>query len=114
MGHRLAENEAREHVYGVCFKTGPPRRTGLELEWLVHDGADGRRPVHPERLDAVLAPLAEPGALPSGSRLTREPGGQVELSSLPTTALADCVQALRTDAEALAGALAADGLVLAG
>lgn len=114
MGHRLAENEAREHVYGVCFKTGPPRRTGLELEWLVHDGADARRPVRPERLDAVLAPLAEPGALPSGSRLTREPGGQVELSSLPTTALADCIGALRADAEALASALGADGLVLAG
>ncbi|MFC1436894.1 ergothioneine biosynthesis glutamate--cysteine ligase EgtA [Streptacidiphilus sp. N1-10] len=114
MGHRLVESEAREHVYGVCFKTGPPRRTGLELEWLVHDGADGRRPVRPERLEAALAPLAQPGALPHGSRLTREPGGQVELSSLPATTLAACVRALRTDAEVLAAALAAEGLVLAG
>ncbi|WP_042406824.1 ergothioneine biosynthesis glutamate--cysteine ligase EgtA [Streptacidiphilus carbonis] len=114
MGHRLAENEAREHVYGVCFKTGPPRRTGLELEWLVHDGADGRLPVRPERLEAALAPLAGPGALPAGSRLTREPGGQVELSSLPSTDLAGCVQALRADTRVLSGALALQGLVLAG
>ncbi|NED86906.1 ergothioneine biosynthesis glutamate--cysteine ligase EgtA, partial [Streptomyces sp. SID11233] len=27
-------------VRGVCFKTGPPRAVGVEVEWLVH--APGR------------------------------------------------------------------------
>ena len=113
-GSRLLEDDAQVHVYGVCFKTGPPRWTGVELEWLVHDRADGRREVPPERLDVALAKLREPGALPSGGSLTREPGGQVELSSLPAATLADCVRITRADAEVLARTLAAEGLVLAG
>jgi glutamate--cysteine ligase len=110
----LKEDDARAHVHGVCFKTGPPERTGIELEWIVHDGADPRLTVSPGRLDRALAPLAEPDGLPFGSRLTREPGGQVELSSLPAATLAGCVHALGADTAALARALAASGLVLAG
>lgn len=117
-GPRLREEDARLHAYRTCFTTGAPRVTGVELEWLVHDAADGRRPVPPERLDAALAALGGPGGrqgpLPAGGRLTREPGGQVELSSLPATGLADCVRAARADAEVLGRALAADGMVLAG
>ncbi|WP_406287635.1 ergothioneine biosynthesis glutamate--cysteine ligase EgtA [Embleya sp. NBC_00896] len=110
----LKEDDAQAHVHGVCFKTGPPARVGIELEWIVHDGVDARREVTPERLDEALAPLTGPGGLPFGSRLTREPGGQVELSSLPATTLAGCVAELRADTEALRRALAASGLVLAG
>jgi glutamate--cysteine ligase len=110
----LKEDDARAHVHGVCFKTGPPERTGVELEWIVHDGADPRTEVSPGRLDQALAPLQEPDGLPFGSRLTREPGGQVELSSLPAASLDGCVQALGADTAALAQALAASGLILAG
>ncbi len=110
----LKEDDARAHVHGVCFKTGPPAHTGVELEWIVHDGADPRMEVLPARLDEALAPLEMPTGLPFGSRLTREPGGQVELSSLPAATLAECVQALGADAAALAKALATSGLVLAG
>ena len=113
MGTGLAEHEAQAHVYGVCFKTGPPLRTGVELEWLVQDAADGRRTVDPLRVDRALEPLGRPGGLPSGARLTREPGGQVELSSLPADSLADCVRAALADTGAARGALAAEGLLLA-
>ncbi|MFI6979722.1 ergothioneine biosynthesis glutamate--cysteine ligase EgtA [Embleya sp. NPDC050154] len=113
MAAALREDDAQAHVHGVCFKTGPPARVGIELEWIVHDGADARREVAPERLDEALAPLKADG-LPFGSRLTREPGGQVELSSPPAATLAGCAEDLRADKVALEQALAASGLVLAG
>ena len=33
----LAEQQATEHIHGICLKTGPPHRVGVELEWLVRD-----------------------------------------------------------------------------
>src|ERR1700757_3007883 len=30
----LAEQQATEHIHGICLKTGPPHRVGVELEWL--------------------------------------------------------------------------------
>ncbi|HEY3483562.1 MAG TPA: ergothioneine biosynthesis glutamate--cysteine ligase EgtA, partial [Streptomyces sp.] len=42
MAADLREDEAEAHVRGVCFKTGPPARTGVELEWLVTDRSDPR------------------------------------------------------------------------
>src|SRR5215470_4410724 len=33
----LTESDAEEQVHGICFKTGPPGRVGVELEWLVFD-----------------------------------------------------------------------------
>src|SRR5690242_14971625 len=94
---KLKEDEAEAHVHGVCFKTGPPARTGVELEWLVQDRSDPRALIPVDRLDAALAPVETPGAFPRGSRLTREPGGQVELSSRPAPTLAACVEAMAED-----------------
>ena len=34
----LTESDAEEHIHGICFKTGPPRQVGVELEWLVRHG----------------------------------------------------------------------------
>ncbi|RQX00915.1 ergothioneine biosynthesis glutamate--cysteine ligase EgtA, partial [Micromonospora arida] len=28
---------AVRHLARICFKTGPPTHTGVELEWTVHD-----------------------------------------------------------------------------
>ena len=36
----LTERDAERHLHGICFKTGPPGAFGVELEWLVCDGAD--------------------------------------------------------------------------
>ncbi|MEW2519880.1 ergothioneine biosynthesis glutamate--cysteine ligase EgtA [Actinacidiphila alni] len=114
MAADLREDEAEAHVRGVCFKTGPPARTGVELEWLVHDRSDPRSLISVDRLDAALAPVERPGGLPHGSRLTREPGGQVELSSRPADTLAACVNNMAADAAALRQALDEAGLTLVG
>jgi ergothioneine biosynthesis glutamate--cysteine ligase EgtA len=114
MAADLLEEEAEAHVRGVCFKTGPPERTGVELEWLVQDRSDPHELIPVDRLDAALAPVEAPGALPRGGRLTREPGGQVELSSPPAPTLAECVESTAADLAVLRRAVESAGLVLVG
>jgi glutamate--cysteine ligase len=135
----IDEDQAAGHIHGICLKTGPPRRVGVELEWLVRDARDPALPVAAGRIaQAVLAFGAErerrerraldgeqrdgpelptssrPGVLPSGALLTTEPGGQLELSSLPADSLADLVRVTTADLAALRAAVAAAGLELAG
>ncbi|MEE1787374.1 ergothioneine biosynthesis glutamate--cysteine ligase EgtA [Streptomyces sp. SP17BM10] len=102
----------------MCFKIGPPRLVGVEVEWFVHDDRCPTEPVPPERTRAALRSLPLGGedgtSLPSGSRLTLEPGGQVELSSRPATGLLACVEDTRRDLTALRAAFAAQGLRLTG
>ncbi|MBM9504856.1 ergothioneine biosynthesis glutamate--cysteine ligase EgtA [Actinacidiphila acididurans] len=111
---KLTEDEAEARIHGVCFKTGPPARTGVELEWLVLDRSGPHDLISADRLDEALAPVEAPGALPRGSRLTREPGGQVELSSPPAATLAACVEAMTADLAVLRQTLGEAGLVLLG
>ena len=119
----IGEQQAAEHIHGICLKTGPPRRVGAELEWLVRDAHDPALPVSAERIAAAVAVFganpglpssSAPGVLPSGALLTTEPGGQLELSSLPADSLADCVRATAADLAALRAAAADAGLELAG
>jgi glutamate--cysteine ligase len=114
----LGEDEAAAHVRGICFKTGPPRRIGVELEWLVHDltapplhHPAPHSPLSPARLEPALADLRE---LPLHSALTLEPGGQVELSSQPARTLTACVESVTADLDAVRARLAEHGLGLAG
>jgi glutamate--cysteine ligase len=127
----LDEDSATGHVHGICLKTGPPRRVGVELEWLVRDARDPALPVAAGRIAAAAAAFgasranprpagpelptsARPGVLPSGALLTTEPGGQLELSSQPADSLTDLVSATTSDLAALRAVLAADGLELVG
>ena len=110
----LTESDAEEHIHGICFKTGPPRRVGVELEWLVRDDRDPGIRVDQQRVAAALAGLGAPGALPGGGRLTTEPGGQVEISSAPAEGLAPCVDITRRDLAALRHAVLPAGLCLTG
>jgi glutamate--cysteine ligase len=129
--HQIQERYAAEHIHGICLKTGPPERVGVELEWLVRDARDPSLPVPTERIAAAVAAFgavdageappsaslpsgASPGVLPSGALLTTEPGGQLELSSLPADTLGDCVHATAADAAVLRAAAAEAGLELAG
>ena len=104
----------------VCFKHGPPRLHGVELEWTVHHGADPRRALHANRLARALGPHApqtiNPHSphlpLPAGALVSVEPGGQVEISSPPTTSAAGLVSGVAADAATLAGLLEDCGLVL--
>jgi ergothioneine biosynthesis glutamate--cysteine ligase EgtA len=113
MAERLSAQDAGAHVRGVCFKTGPPALVGVELEWLVHDLVDPLRPVPRARIERALDGLGGPGAFPGGSSFSREPGGQVELSSRPGP-LADCVADIAADTAVLRARLAAHGMALAG
>ncbi|WP_338932578.1 ergothioneine biosynthesis glutamate--cysteine ligase EgtA [Streptomyces netropsis] len=103
--------DADAYVRGICFKTGPPRLLGVELEWLVHDVRDPVRPVAPPRLAAAADRLR---ALPLKSLLTVEPGGQLEFSSQPASSLASCVTEVSADLALARAELRDLGLVLAG
>src|SRR5580693_2354581 len=131
---RFTEADAEAHVHGIAFKTGPPQRVGVELEWLVRDPGDPAQPVRAEQVAAALAPFEagtlaskqgypEPEqrivryqipALPSGATLTVEPGGQLELSSAPAVTLGELVEVTGRDLAALRDAAAAAGLELCG
>jgi glutamate--cysteine ligase len=136
----LDEESASGHVHGICLKTGPPRRVGVELEWLVRDARDPALPVSAGRIAAAVTAFdadrgdpdqqgerdgdygdspelptsARPGVLPSGALLTTEPGGQLELSSQPANSLADLVAATGTDLTVLRETLADAGLEITG
>ncbi|MFJ8193889.1 ergothioneine biosynthesis glutamate--cysteine ligase EgtA [Streptomyces sp. NPDC096094] len=107
----VTEAEVEALVHGICFKTGPPRRLGVEVEWLVHELRAPRLPVSPERLEAVYSALR---AVPLRSALTVEPGGQLELSSLPAASLMECVATVSADLDAVRAVLREDGLALVG
>ncbi|QES47103.1 ergothioneine biosynthesis glutamate--cysteine ligase EgtA [Streptomyces venezuelae] len=109
--HDLTEIEAEDLVRGVCFKTGPPRLVGAELEWLVLDAEQPDRPLPAERLAAALDAV---GALPLRSRFTVEPGGQLELSSAPAGSLMECVDGLQADLDLVRAALRDRDLFLHG
>jgi ergothioneine biosynthesis glutamate--cysteine ligase EgtA len=136
-GALFTEADAEAHVHGIAFKTGPPERVGVELEWLVRDPRDPALPVRAEQVAAALdhftpseagTPASKQGyqqheerivryqipALASGATLTVEPGGQLELSSAPAVTLGDLVEVTGRDLAALRDAAAAAGLELCG
>jgi ergothioneine biosynthesis glutamate--cysteine ligase EgtA len=133
-GERFTEADAEAHIHGICFKTGPPQRVGVELEWLVRDPRDPAQPVRAEQVAAALAPFGagfparkqgypehelrivryEIPALASGATLTVEPGGQLELSSAPAVTLGELIEVTGRDLASLRGAAAAAGLELCG
>jgi glutamate--cysteine ligase len=125
----LAETDAEAHIRGICFKTGPPGRVGVELEWLVRDRDDPSAAVTPDRLTAALATLRNSGVgtadgdvyrgealqtVLNNARITVEPGGQLELSSAPAGNLGDLVDATRDDLARLRAAAGGSGLELCG
>ncbi|MFE4670642.1 ergothioneine biosynthesis glutamate--cysteine ligase EgtA [Streptomyces sp. NPDC056716] len=107
----VTEAEVEALVRGICFKTGPPRTVGVEVEWLVHELRSPWLPVTPERLEAAYAALRN---LPLRSALTVEPGGQLELSSPPAASLMECIGTVSADLDAVRAVLRADGLELTG
>src|SRR3954468_24680193 len=93
----VTEAEVEALVRGICFKTGPPRTVGVEVEWLVHELSAPQLPVTRERLEAAYAALR---TVPLKSALTVEPGGQLELSSPPAASLMECVDTVSADLDA--------------
>jgi glutamate--cysteine ligase len=112
--------QAEGYLALVCFKHGPPVHHGLELEWTVHRESDPRRPLDPDLLWQALGPHAPPNVtpesahltLPAGSRITVEPGGQLEISTLPHTSVAALISAARADTAHLRSIISDRGFVL--
>ncbi|MEV5651359.1 ergothioneine biosynthesis glutamate--cysteine ligase EgtA [Nocardia sp. NPDC052254] len=106
---------AEAYVGGVCFKQGPPRLIGAELEWLTACGvssASDSRPRLSMLADALgpyapqsISPDSPAKVLPGGSRITLEPGGQVELSSAPFDDASQLCARLLEDSQFLSGLL---------
>jgi glutamate--cysteine ligase len=97
---------ARRHIADAALTDGPVGRVGLELELHVVDL------VHPARRPtwAEVTRLADGiDALPSQSRVTLEPGGQIELSTPPAPDVVSAVAALRADEEVLRSRLRDEG-----
>ncbi|WP_320777751.1 ergothioneine biosynthesis glutamate--cysteine ligase EgtA [Streptomyces sp. CRN 30] len=107
----VTEADAEALVRGICFKTGPPRTLGVELEWLVHERRRPRLRASPERLEAAYAALR---TLSLTSSLTVEPGGQLELSSAPAATLTDVVRSVSADLAAVRAVLREADLALRG
>jgi glutamate--cysteine ligase len=89
----LTEDEVAAFIGRSCFTTGPSRRVGVELEWLVHPRGD----------------IETRWDLPFGSAVSREAGGQVELSSPPADDVATCIATVERDQAALEAVLAERG-----
>jgi glutamate--cysteine ligase len=107
----VTEPEVEALVRGICFKTGPPRTLGVEVEWLVHELRLPQLPVTPERLEAAYAALK---TVHLRSALTVEPGGQLELSSSPAASLMECIGTVSQDLDTVRAVLRRDNLGLVG
>jgi glutamate--cysteine ligase len=99
---------AREHLSTEALKPSELGTVGLELERHVVDLAAPASVVSWQRLHAAIDGLE----LPRRSPLTLEPGGQLELSTLPGVDVVDAVEALRADDAVVQDAMAAGGLGL--
>jgi ergothioneine biosynthesis glutamate--cysteine ligase EgtA len=99
---------ARGYLIAGALTPGPLGAVGLELERHLVDRAAPASVVSWRRLRDALEGLY----LPGGSRLTLEPGGQVELSTAPASDVCAAIAALAGDDAALAPALADAGLGL--
>ena len=108
----LSIEDVHRYVRERCFAAdGESGLVGVELEWLTLRPADPGAYVD---LTAVQTAVARAPSLPGGGRITYEPGGQLELSSLPQPNAAQACAAAAGDASVLASALAADGIALVG
>ncbi|MFF5205612.1 ergothioneine biosynthesis glutamate--cysteine ligase EgtA [Streptosporangium sp. NPDC000396] len=90
-----------------CFLGTTGDQVGVELEFLVFDRTAPARQVPLARIADALPPLS------GGSRVTFEPGGQLELSG-PAGPLPDAIARLTADVDAARGALRDVGLTLTG
>ena len=79
-----------DRVFGL---SADPHGLGVELEWLTSQGRRSRR--LPVGQAASLIDDLSP--LPAGSRLTLEPGGQLELSSAPFRSIDEVCTAASAD-----------------
>ncbi|WP_131749420.1 ergothioneine biosynthesis glutamate--cysteine ligase EgtA [Frankia sp. Cppng1_Ct_nod] len=109
-----SEADVYRYAQRTCLTNQPTGSVGIETEWLVVDVASLSRPVPPARTLAVLADgTPEELTLPGGTRVTFEPGGQLELSA-PPLPLPDALARTAADLAGVRSRLADAGLALVG
>jgi glutamate--cysteine ligase len=112
--------DAEAYVASVCFKHGPPRLTGVELEWLVRPRSSGQLTAATliaalgKHCPTSLDPKSPADPLPGGSEVTVEPGGQIELASPPFPDLGELLSTTCADADTLHGLVSTAGLAVEG
>jgi glutamate--cysteine ligase len=94
-----------ERVFGPG---ADPDGLGVELEWLTSQGGRERR----LPIGDATALIDRLSPLPAGSRLTLEPGGQLELSSAPYRTIDEVCDAATADLAVLDGACEAEDVEL--
>jgi glutamate--cysteine ligase len=108
----LTRTDAIAHVHATVGQpSSDPPCAGIEQEWHTFCLPDPTRHLHPEE---VLGPIEAAGPLPHGSRVTIEPGGQVELATAPGAPWWTAVDAVRIDGATIREALAVAGIACIG
>ncbi|UYP20926.1 ergothioneine biosynthesis glutamate--cysteine ligase EgtA [Rhodococcus sp. Z13] len=112
--HLDSRLEAERYVGRRSFRLAPPKLIGVELEWLTaRADVTASRPELATLVEALgphaprtVVPTSSARPLPSGSLVTLEPGGQVELSSVPCTSARQVCDRLTADTRMLRALLA--------
>lgn len=104
----LSATDVSDLLSATCALPSAVPTVGAELEWLVADLTDASARPTVAFLEDALCDVQ----LPAGSRLTFEPGGQLELSSVPARTPDEVAEALRADIAVLRPALRAHRLDL--
>ncbi|HVE91236.1 MAG TPA: ergothioneine biosynthesis glutamate--cysteine ligase EgtA [Actinomycetota bacterium] len=104
----LSVADVRQHVEERCFAPSPDLRVGIEVESLTFP-ADPASRVTADELELLRA---EAGPLPGGGSITFEPGGQVEISSLPHRTIAGACDAVSADMSVIRDAASSHGIAL--
>ena len=102
----LTLDALRRHVAERCFAPSDRGLVGLEFELLTYPVSDPAL----RASAAELAAMAERTVLPAGSRITLEPGGQVEISTPPLPGLARALPSAAADLAALSTTLRGAGI----
>ena len=100
---------AARYLASRAFRSVTPGPVGLEAEFFVVDSAAPDRVPGPDEVRRLCS-----GALPGGSALTFEPGGQLELSAPPAAGVLRAIDGLHLDVARVEQCLAQGGLHLHG
>ncbi|MET0628002.1 MAG: glutamate-cysteine ligase family protein [Acidimicrobiia bacterium] len=105
---RITTRDIRRHVDEQVFSARGTHRVGIELEWITNEPPGGTLP-SPAELQALVD-----GPLPGESRVTVEPGGQLELSGPAHLGVGSAVSAMAADVADARRSLARAGVTLRG
>ena len=105
----LTTDLVREYIAGRCFSRTSGTSYGVEVEFL-------SIPIDPRRARVDVVTLSDllDEPLPGGSVVTFEPGGQVELSSMPRTDIGSVSMAVASDLALVGERLRDAGIRLVG